>query len=278
MEQLDNNPEIKIIQVIVLDLYKKFAEICEENNLIHYFTGGSLIGVKRHNGFIPWDDDIDIVMPRRDFDKFQKIASELASEEYGICNRWTDKNWHFAFAQFIDRKFEIEINITDEPRKTGVWIDIFPIDGVPNGKLKRKLFVYYILLQRYIIQSVYIKTQSDSIRKRPFYEKTIITILKRLPMEKIVDADQVVNRMEDTLRKYDMYQCEYSGNLLGKQREREIVPTRFWGTPQKERFEDEIVLTPQNGDGILRLLYGDYMKIPPKEDRETHRIRILKIK
>ena len=149
MAEIDNIEQVKKVQAIALNLYRKFAEICEENGLVHYFTGGALIGVKRHKGFIPWDDDIDIVMPRKDFDRFQRIAKNYLSEGYGVCDRWTDKSWHFAFLQFMDLKSEIEINLAEIPRKSSVWLDIYPIDGVPNGKWRRKLYIWYILLHRF---------------------------------------------------------------------------------------------------------------------------------
>ena len=278
MEQIGNSEEVKKVQQIALSLYKKFADICDANNLTFYFTGGALIGVKRHQGFIPWDDDIDIVMPRKDFDRFQEIAGDYASEGYGVCNRWTDPNWHFAFLQFMDMRSEIEINLAEIPRRSSVWLDVYPIDGVPSGKIRRKLYVRYILFQRYKIQAAHIRTQSDSIRKRALYERIIISVLKKLPMDKLINTNKVIDRMENKLRKYDMSKCEYSGNLLGRYREREIVPTKYWGVPNKEPFEECMVSTPHDGDAILRMIYGNYMKMPSKDMQVAHQVRVIRIR
>lgn len=78
-----------------------------------------------HKGFIPWDDDIDLGLPRKDFDKLHELLSKDMPKGYGICNRFTDPNWHFAMSQFIDLESEIEINLTEQPRKAHIWIDIF---------------------------------------------------------------------------------------------------------------------------------------------------------
>ena len=84
--------------------------------------------------FIPWDDDIDLGLPRKDFDKLHELLSKDMPKGYGICNRFTDPNWHFAMSQFIDLESEIEINLTEQPRKAHIWIDIFPLDGFQTIK------------------------------------------------------------------------------------------------------------------------------------------------
>ncbi|MCD8325804.1 MAG: LicD family protein, partial [Lachnospiraceae bacterium] len=159
------------MQELTLALLKKLIEYYERYHLRYYFTGGALIGVVRHKGFIPWDDDIDIGMPRKDYDRFQKLLETDMPEGYGICNRFTDKSWHFAMSQFIDLESELEIDLAEITRRAHIWIDVFPLDGLPDNKIRRWLRVKHILFYRYLVQIANIQTQVDSHRERPLIER-----------------------------------------------------------------------------------------------------------
>lgn len=273
MELFESN---KKVQELTINLLKVFVNICEENNLRYYFTGGALIGVLRHNGFIPWDDDIDVGMPRKDYDKFIEILKRRMPEGYGICNRETDSNWNFAMSQFIDMESEIEIHLAEQPRKAHIWIDVFPLDGLPSGKIARWLRVKNILMHRYLVQIAHIGTQVDANRNRPLYEKLILRICKIMRVEKILNTKFILDHMEKVLRKCDFYESEYAGNMLGRYREREVVLKKYFGTPKKGVFETLEINIPENSHELQVALYGDYMKLPPENERVAHNVKILK--
>lgn len=218
MNKEDKN---KKVQELTIELLKIFIKICEENNLRYYFTGGALIGVLRHQGFIPWDDDIDVGMPRKDYDRFLKLMEKKIPEGYGICNRYTDENWHFAMSQFIDKESEIVIHLAEEERRAHIWIDVFPLDGLPSGKIARWIRVKNILLHRYLVQIAFISTQVDAKRSRPWYEKMILKFFKVIPIGKMINTNRVLDHLEKILRKSDFDKAEYAGNMLGRYRERE---------------------------------------------------------
>ena len=263
------------VQLLTINLLKKFIEICNENNLTYYFTGGALIGVLRHKGFIPWDDDIDVGMPRDDYMKFVDIMHNSSTDGYGICDRYTDKDWHFDMSQFIDLESEIEINLAKETRKAHIWIDVFPLDGLPNNVFLRKIRIDHILFLRYLIQVANIDKQVDSRRKRPLYEKIIIKICKIIHIEKIIDTNKLLNKLEKTLMKSDFHKSIYGGNLLGRYRKREVVLTEFFGNPKMADFEEVKVCIPEKSHELQTALYGDYMKLPPEDERVAHNVKIL---
>lgn len=263
------------VQRLTLLLLQVFINICEKNNLQYYFIGGALIGILRHKGFIPWDDDIDIGMPRKDYEKFLEILNKEPIKGYGICNRYTDKEWHFAMSQFIDEESEIEINLAEKKRKAHIWIDVFPLDGLPSNKMLRWLRVKHILCIRYLIQLAHIETQVDSHRDRPWYEKMILKIFKIIPIGKLLNTNKLLDKLEKILKKSDFYTSEYAGNLLGRYREREVVLQRYFGSPKKGEFEGIFVNIPEESHNLQTALYGDYMKIPPEKDRVAHNVRIL---
>lgn len=269
----DRNRNVQELTIFTLNT---FIDFCEKYNLCYYFTGGALIGVLRHQGFIPWDDDIDIGMPRRDFDKFHELLKIKMPDGFGLCNRYTDKEWHFAMSQFIDLESEIEIKLAEQPRIAHIWIDIFPLDGLPSNKIVRWFRVKNILLHRYLVQISHIATQVDAQRNRPWYEKAILKFCKIIPVGKLLNTDRIIDHMEKILRKTDFYKSEYCGNMLGRYREREVVPTKWFGNAVYGTFENRLVKIPADSPKILTALYGDYMKLPPEEERVAHNVKIIK--
>ena len=271
MKITDSNARVQMLSVSLL---QKYMKICEEHNLRYYFTGGSLIGVLRHQGFIPWDDDIDVGMPRKDYEKFLEILNAEMPAGYGICNRHTDANWHFNMSQFFDAESEITIHLAEEPRKAYVWLDVFPLDGLPSGKLKRWFWVKYILMHRYLVQIANISTQVDAHRRRPLKEKLVIGFCKVVPVGKLLNTNKLLNHMEKILKTYDFDDAEYAGNMLGRYREREVVPKKYFGEPKKALFENIEVNIPEMSHELQTALYGDYMKLPPECDRVAHNVTI----
>ena len=266
----------KLVQKLTLNTLNVFIEFCEKHNLRYYFTGGALIGVLRHKGFIPWDDDIDVGMPRKDFDEFHRLIELEMPDGFGICNRYTDSNWHFAMSQFIDMESEIEIHLAEQPRKAHIWIDVFPLDGLPDNKVARWLRIKNILFHRYLVQIANINTQVDANRERPKYERIILTFCKVIPIGKVINTKKTINTLEKILRRSDFDTAEWCGNMLGRYREREVVKREWFGNPVKGNFEGVKVNIPVNSDVILRSLYGDYMKLPPEKDRVAHNVTIVK--
>ena len=268
--------DLRNVQNITVSVVKVFMELCEKYNLRYYFIGGSLIGVMRHQGFIPWDDDVDIGMPRKDYDRFLEILKTDMPEGYGICNRHTDPNWHFNLSQFVDLESEITIHLAQKPRDAHVWIDIFPLDGLPAEEKARKRHVKKILMDRYLVQIAHISTQVDAHRKRPLKERLVIGFCKVIPVGKLINSDKVLDRMEGRLRKYDFDTSDYAANMLGRYREREVVPQKYFGTATFADFEGFPVAVPAMSHELLTALYGDYMQLPPEDKRESHNVTVRK--
>lgn len=273
---MENN--VRLVQSAQTEMLKRFMEFCRLHNLRWYMIGGSLIGVLRHKGFIPWDDDIDVGMPRRDYDRFIALQHELPAG-YGLITHENNPEWQFNFAQLVDEETDIEVLMNELPRRCHVWIDVFPIDGLPTGRLARWLHVKRILMYRYLVQIPNIRTQVDTHKVgRPWYEKAAIRLLHAIPLGRLVNAGKCLSAMNAALLKYDFDKSLYAGNMLGKYREREVVPQRWWGEAVQLPFERIEVNVPANADAIERNIYGDYMKWPAEKDRVSHDIKIIKLR
>ena len=165
------------------------------------------------------------------------------------------------------------------PRKCHVWLDIFPIDGLPANGLRRWFHVKHILMYRYLVQIPNIRTQVDTHKVgRPWHEKLVIRLLHVIPVSKLVSVDKCLSAMQRVLRKHDFDKSRYAGNMLGKYREREVVMQKWWGEPLKMPFENITVNVPSNADAINRHIYGDYMRWPVEKDRVSHDIKIIKLR
>ena len=261
-----------------LSLLMVFRDFCKEHGLRWFMVGGALIGVMRHKGFIPWDDDIDIAMPRPDYDRLMELQSEFPNG-YSLLNHENDNSWKFNFAQFCDDESEIIVNMNERPRKCKVWIDIFPYDGAPSGKFRRWLHVKRIMMYRHLIQIANLRTQvKTNVETRPWYEKMILKALHYLPIGKLINDEEVLMKMNRYLRKYDYETSIHGGSYLGRYREKGIMMIN-WFTPTVQRqFEGIMVECPHESEKLLSHFYGDYMKIPPKNRQISHYVEIVKLR
>ncbi len=253
--------ELTLEQVlqIEMEIQTQIHNFCQENGLRYYLWGGSLLGAVRHDGFIPWDDDMDIIMPRRDFEFF---AKHFDSQRYGVVSCETDEGYPYVHAKAFDKKTrKVEHALSSNiPQKTGIDVDIFILDDsdYPIGKVvpdrKRNIL-------RYCCISC-LATPS----KGNFVKNLIIFVVQKLLRMK---ANSCALRMvrhakSQTGGKNVMLSADC--NI-----KRPIVMKPEWfGEPVLHKFENTQYHIPQNYDDILKLCYGDYMKLPPEEQRVGH--------
>lgn len=262
--------ELRKLQLLEVNLLQKFQQICKENNIKYFFVGGGLIGVLRHGGFIPWDDDMDVVMPRDDYDRFLEICRKGLDDGYGI-----ESDWHYLLTRFVDCESIVERPSEFETLKENVWIDLFPIDGIPNRKFHRWLHIRLVLALRFLL----ILTDSEHLagkKKRPFYETCILKLFKALPLFKSLNPEKLSHVMEKQMRKYRFKDCKFCCNYMGRYRTKEIHPKEQWGIPTIKQFEGIDVYIPEQYHEMQTSIYGDYMQLPPENERVAHEAKLLK--
>lgn len=257
--------EIKRIQEKSLEMALYFKKICEENNLLFYFCGGCCIGTIRHQGFIPWDDDVDVFMPRADYEKLKKIWNEKAdTRKYSLVDSNQDYIDHNLFLNIRDndttfiRPYQTELDISH-----GLILDVLPIDGCPSSKLKRKMQMFWAT-----VYSVY---RSQLIPKN---HGTIMKLAGKIALSLVPTKKlryQLWRYAEQQMTKYPIEECAAVTELCaGPHYMKNKYPKAAFKTAVYKEFEGHMMPIPVGYDSYLKIAFGDYMKLPPKEKQVAH--------
>ena len=251
---------------IELEMLKKFVEICERLNLRYYLIGGSLLGAIRHRGFIPWDDDIDVGMPRKDYEKFIKEAQNYLPEYYFVQNRKTDPELLNNYTKIRDsRTTFIETRVKHRKINHGVFIDVFPIDFYPDTKIKQICFDLKKILQKYRLRGAFIIPEESKHAAHAEFFARAFSLLLRI----IYPTTTSVLNAQDKLYKKEKHSTLIA-NLCGSWGKREILQASWMNETCDVEFEGMKLKAPKEYDKYLKQVYGNYMKLPPLEKRVGH--------
>lgn len=267
---------MELLHKVDLDIVKEVVSICDKYKMKYYMLGGTMLGAIRHKGFIPWDDDIDLGIPRKDYEKFLMVAPKELSSHLKVVNYRTDPEYHYYITRILDTETKVEEErIGNDNRYTNASIDIFPIDGTPNNSILRKIYFFRVLYHRALMSLCY-KDSIDRKRARGKAERILLWVMERLPIEKMTTPRKQKDAIDRLLRKQKIEGAKYIGNIMGAYRTREIVPSKFYGEGKMFPFENIELRGMELADEYLKWTYGDYMKLPPVNKRKTH-FKILEI-
>lgn len=258
-----NELSLREIQIAGLDVLLKFQSICNEHNWKFFLTYGTLLGAVRHEGFIPWDDDIDVWMPRKDYQEFLDYYSshEQEFQHFKLFHANFVKNYPYAIARFSDIRYFIEyFGIKDYG--LGIFIDIYPLDEIDPTDVKLK----NTQLNR-------IKDLSRLTTKgKSSLKNSIKKVIKPYLLAKncVISVNELIKKIDIDAQKYNGTNQEYI----------DVVCWEYRGEPylKKKMLEDCIFVTfegykmpaPKDYKNILTANYGDYMQLPPSEKQIAH--------
>ena len=262
---------LRDLQLRELEIVKNVVEICEQHDLRLYLMGGTFLGAVRHQGFIPWDDDVDLGMSRRDYDRFLEIAPGALKAGYQLRHFASDPEMPYYPAQVVDPSFEI-LDVSAQVEKVrSAWIDLFPLDGMPDGRLRFFLHKYHLLYLRMMLKfSQFSEVVAVDLKHRPLHERFLIAVGKHLHMERRMDTGKRMRKIDQCLKKYPFETCRYVVNFMGAYKFREMFPRSVYEDTAKYTFEDMTLTAPRDYDLVNRQLYGDYMTLPPEAERNKH--------
>lgn len=267
---------LKNIHEYGLNALKEFVRVCEENNLCYYVIGGTLLGAVRHKGFIPWDDDIDVAMPRSDYDRLLQLFDKF-HKPYVLEFYQRNPDFLSYFAKIRDERVDLIEEVVDshKDKKLGYLVDILPIDKTPNGKIARKFYFMHVLRLRFWCGTANVKFGIRT--SRPKWEQRLLKVLRFFRIYRFVDRRKIYGKMDRLFHKVENMKSskndKYSGTITGAYKTREIVPSRLFGTRDEKvylEFETLKVRVPVLYDEYLKSIYGNYMKLPDAEQQKSH--------
>lgn len=246
-----------------LKILKSVAEFCDANSIRYTLAYGTLLGAIRHNGFIPWDDDIDIFMPREDYEQFLKLFKESVNPK--LFHKGNTENYPYLFAKVANvkdtRKYAKCLNYETPDR--GVEIDIFPIDYIPNNRISR-FFYKLICINNFICL--------DHSRFKGFMTGTLFNKIISEPYRIIASKKSIsywTNKNNNLITKYyrngSFTKCTDFWFFSGS---KDVIPVQVFSNLKKHQFEDSSFWIPADYDFVLKKFYGDYMKLPPIEEQQ----------
>lgn len=258
-----NNETLKKIQQIETDMLKDFISVCEKLKLNYFLLGGTMLGAVRHQGFIPWDDDIDIGMLRKDYETFLSAAPSLLPSHLFLQTNVSDPAWYANFSKIRHNNTTfIETSSAHLPIHHGVYIDIFPLDDYPESKIKQKVFSFKNRWYTKKIYSAFALNEEDSAKTAKGSILNIFYKLTGLTVEKAVQKREKLFKKEKN--------SSLVANHCGAWGKKEIMPKEWYGESCLLSFEGISATVPKDYDKWLTQVYGDYMQLPPKEKRVTH--------
>lgn len=261
---MSNYDELKRLQETELEIFKEIHRICQKHGIRYYMIGGTLLGAIRHKGFIPWDDDIDIALPRADYEKFCKVCLRELNDKYFLRNYSSDKGFWLTYSKIEKRNtvFVEENGVKIEP-KPGIFVDVFVLDKVKSEKgfFKQRLTA----LVKYISSEIYYRQIRNC--ERSTVAKLYFSPLKLFNLKSLFKIADMLQNIFINIKEgfFINYGSQYSGL-------KETYPIEAFGEPVQITFEDGSFYAPKDSHYVLNHVFGPtYMQLPPEDKRISHK-------
>ena len=254
--------KMKKIWAVNIDLYLEFARICEKYQLNYYAYAGTVLGAIRHHGFIPWDDDMDVCMPRDDYERFLRLAPNELSEPYLLQTPFTEIGYYRTLTRLSNKlTTRIQRFFKHSGMSHGMMLDIFPLDNCNPETNEKEMDEILVSAKRC---SQYLK-RNDTDNMTPEHFASWKEYMTDNPMKEWENVQSIA--MRERFIETDYYSMKVlviPGSMYNKPLKKD-----WFGSAMKASFEGIDILVPSGYDSFLKATYGDYMQFPPMEKRGT---------
>ena len=257
--------DIRPLQLRILDILMAVDKVCKEHNLRYYIIAGTLLGAVRHKGFIPWDDDLDIGMPRTDYDLLMAHAAEWLPAPFEAACFENDTTYPFPFAKIQDGSTTL-IERMHLKYLGGIYLDVFPLDGMPDSKLAQRLHFMQYFFYKKILYFIY---------RDPYRHGKGMSSWIPLLCRKFFTLKGVQETMRRMMKSYDFDRCDWvvdhDDGFKG------VMPKHILGIPAPILFEGKEVWGVEHPHLYLKQKYGEYMVVPPHSGQRQHNFHYLNL-
>ena len=253
---LSNGVTVRQLQLKLLEIFLYFKKICEENNLTYWCGGGTMLGAVRHKGFIPWDDDLDVFLPRKDYERLYEIWDQVADTSHYVLVRTDEKvNYHHAAMNLVDvRTTYVNRHSVNEDIYHGIYIDVIPFEGCPNSKVERALQIYHS-----IMFSVF------NVQRLPDNQGSLLRLPTKILLSLVRSSQsryKIWKKHQDKMTQYDFFTAKYVKETVSSFKGLFRLYDRDIFNTVDAVFEGYMVKIPVGYDYYMKCIYGDYMSLP----------------
>lgn len=265
----EQRKQIQKSELLILD---ELDRICKKYDIRYMITYGTLIGAVRHNGYIPWDDDLDLCMLRDDYIRFREACKTELDSKFFYQTNETDPEYYYLFDKIrLNETVFKESFVSKYSINHGVYIDIFPIDYIPDEMWRRNIQYIKLHFFRTGVMSKYLMLGARSGIKR------LIFSLLRIPYA-LFPLKYLYRKAQQTAMQYDGQPHKFATSFYSPYHSRDTFDAELYSDLVQHQFEDRLTWIPKRYDEFLSKIYGNYMKLPPEKERNTnHTLTELKL-
>lgn len=257
------------IQARGLGMLRFLDELCKREGLTYWLSGGTLLGAVRHQGFIPWDDDVDVMMPRPDYERFLSLAERCSTKQYAIVTPYLRKDYAMPWARVWDMGTRVDLTNMVKFGSETLFLDIFPVEALPPAPWLCALYYRCVRLRDIVLKCS---------RKTDLWDYERLKLLKRalMAVTSLIPTNVYARWLDRFCARGNYEKARYAGVcLITHYGSRECMPAEVFRGTAQVTFCGGQYPAPAGWDTYLRRLYGDYMKLPPEEKRHSlHRLKV----
>ena len=260
---------LRRLQMVELDILKHTTDAMDKNGIQYYLGYGTLLGAIRHHGFIPWDDDVDVFLPRPDFERFRELADQILPAPLFLNRDPMPRPICMRACLQVENPELQQIRPRGKGTiKSNVRIDIIPIDGAPKTYVGRQWLLFKAQVLYNLIR--FPRALEDGVgnmENKSMLEKGAIWFNRNLQIGKHISAIRLSQRFDKLRRRYSYEKSEWVVAWTHEYGNRIFCRKEWFGSGKKIQFENVVLQAPVNSEAVLRQYYGDYMILPPERER-----------